>query len=56
MKEDADSMVIAGQEEEEKEDAGVGPGEDRAPDLELTAEHVPDPGPELKPAWTSDGT
>lgn len=56
MKEDADSMVMAGQKEEGEENAGVGTGEDRGPDLEPTPEPVPDPESKLKPAWTSDGT
>lgn len=44
-------MVMAGQEEEEEEAAGVG----SEPDLEPTLEHDPYPEPELKPAWTFDG-
>lgn len=58
MKEDSDSMVMAGQEEEG--DAGVGKvstgaGADSRPDLEPTLEHDAEPEPELKSAWTLDG-
>lgn len=49
---------MAGQEEEEEEDAGVGrvstgAGADSVSDLEPTLEG--DPEPELKPAWIFGG-
>lgn len=56
--EDSDSIVMAGQEEEE--DAGVmkvstGTRVDSGPELEPTLEHDPEPEPELIPVWTFDG-
>lgn len=53
-------MVMAGQEEEEEETAGVGKlstgaGADSGPDLEPTVEHDTVSEPELKPVWTFCG-
>lgn len=51
-RQDSDSMVMAGQEEDEA--AGVG-GVITGPDLEPTVQPDPDPEPGLKPAWSCDG-
>lgn len=60
VKEDSDSMVMAGQAEEEEEDPGVmkfstGTGADSGSDLTPMLVHEPDLELELKPAWTFDG-
>lgn len=60
VKEDSDSMVMAGQKEEEEGVVGVGKvstggGVDSGADTDPTLEHAPEPEPEIKPAWTFDG-
>lgn len=60
VKEDSDSMVMAGQKEEEEGVVGVGKvstggGVDSGAVTDPTLEHAPEPEPEIKPAWTFDG-